>query len=249
MPRSRTTAAKLRASRAASLALVLSRVALVLLAALVVAAPAAARRAPTAAERAAIAAEVRGYENIPHSPAARDNRVVSIAVSSVDPRYAAVRLRSPSAGPSVMVLHRSGPGWWVVEFGSSLGCVTAPASVLRDLAVGCSPPRTTAWINSCGPLLAAPTQLMLACADGNYYLAGLRWRHWGGAAASASGTAHANDCKPDCAAGHFHSYPVTVTADRPRRCNSARYYARLTIVYANKRPAGIAKRDVQTLGC
>ena len=82
------------------------------------------------------AAPFHAYEHMPHSPAAADNRVVSLAISSVDPRYAAARLESPSAGPSDMVFHRSGPGWWVVGFGSSLDCNTAPKSVLADLAVG-----------------------------------------------------------------------------------------------------------------
>jgi hypothetical protein len=218
-------------------------------AALIVATPAGARRTPSAKEKSAIEAAVHGYVKMPNSPAAHDNRITSIKVSSVDPRYAAVYLNSASAGPSLMVIHRSGPGWWVLEFGSSLGCDMAPISVLRDLAVGCVPPRATAWIDDCGPLLSSPRQLTLACADANYGLAGLRWRHWGAPVASASGTVRANDCKPYCAAGHFHSYPVAVTVDRLRRCNSARYYARLTIVYANKRPAGIAKRDVHTLGC
>jgi hypothetical protein len=192
---------------------------------------------------------VRGFIETPNSPAASDNRITSIAVSSVDPRYAAVRLNSPSAGPSEMVLHHSGPAWWVLEFGSSLGCDTAPGPVLRDLAIGCSPPHATAWIDNCGPLVSSPGQLILTCADANYELTHLVWRHWGKAVASATGTARANDCTPTCAGGHFHSYPVAVTADRLARCNSARYYARLTIVYANRRPAGIARRDVHTLAC
>ena len=220
-----------------------------MLAALVVVASPAAARRPSASERAAITAAVHGYVNMPSSPAAHDNRITAITVSSIDPRYAAVRLDSPSAGPSLMVLHRSVQVWWVLEFGSSLGCDTAPAAVLRELAVGCQPPNATAWINDCGPLVSAPKQLTLACADANYGLTRLHWRHWGARVASATGTARANDCTPNCAAGHFHSYPVTVTADRLTRCNSARYYARLAIAYSSTRPAGIAKRDVHTLGC
>jgi hypothetical protein len=111
------------------------------------------------------------------------------------------------------------------------------------------PPGATAWIDDCGPLVSAPKQLTLACADANYLLTQLRWRHWGRATATASGTARANDCTPYCAAGHFHSYPVTVAAGRLTRCNSAHYYARVTIVYAGKRPAGVAKRDVHAVGC
>jgi hypothetical protein len=217
--------------------------------ALVGAVPASAKRAPTAAQKAGIESAFHAYLHMPHSPAAADNRILSLAVSSVDPRYAAARLNSASAGPSDMVFHRSGPGWWVIGFGSSLGCNTAPASVLANLAVGCTPPGTKAWINACGPLENAPQTLIIACADANYSLAGLKWRRWGSALASATGTARANDCKPYCAAGHFHSYPVTITADRRTRCGSARIYTRLTVAYAGARPQGIAKRDVHTVGC
>jgi hypothetical protein len=228
---------------------VLRTIALAAAIALAVAVPASAKRAPTPAQKAGVESALHAYLHMPHSPAAADNRILSIAVSSLDSRYAAVRLNSPSAGPSEMVFHRSGPGWWVVGFGSSLGCNTAPKSVLADLAVGCTPPGGTAWINDCGPLESAPKTLVIACADANYSLGGLKWRHWGTSLASATGTAHANDCKPYCAAGHFHSYRVTVTADRLARCGRAHVYARLTVMYAGARPTGLGKRDEHTVGC
>ena len=71
----------------------------------------------------------------------------------------------------------------------------------------------------------------------------------GSATATATATARANDCKPYCAAGHFHSYRVTLTADKLARCGLAPSYGRLTVVYAGLRPQGIAKRDVHVLGC
>lgn len=223
-------------------------VALVVAAVAILAAPAAARR-PTTSERVSLTATVHTYITMANSPAAHDNRITTIAVSSVDPRYAAVRVTSPTVGSALMVLHRSRTEWWVLEFGSSLGCDIGPAAVLRELKVGCEPPGATAWINACGPLVSAPTELVLACGDGNYELARLRWVHWGRPTATASGIVRANDCKPYCAAGHFHSYTVKVAVDGLTRCNSAHYYARLTITYANAHPAAIGKRDVQTLGC
>jgi len=147
------------------------------------------------------------------------------------------------------VLHLSVGGWWEVGFGSSPNCDSAPKSVLADLKVGCSPPYGVAWINTCGPLVSAPTDLVLACADGNYELTKLAWRNWGRAAATARSVARANDCTPNCAAGHFHSYPVDVTATSLKTCGRARYYATLTIAYPGKRPAGIGARDVQHLRC
>ena len=146
--------------------------------ALVAAGAASAKHAPTPAQKAGVESAFHTYLHMPSSPAAADNRILSLAISSVDPRYAAARLNSPSAGPSDMVFHRSGPGWWVVAFGSSLGCNTAPKSVLADLAVGCTPPGSSAWIDDCGPLESAPPTLVIACADANYSLGALKWRRW-----------------------------------------------------------------------
>jgi len=181
------------------------RIALAAVVVLVLSGSALASRAPTFHETQLIRQTIKGYIAMPKSPAAKDNKVVSIVVSTVDTRYADVHLNSKSAGPSEMVVHESGSTWWVVNFGSSLGCDTAPAPVLADLNVGCMPPDGVAWINNCGPLVSKPVQLVLACGDGNYYLSGLRWSGWGSATAAATGKAVANDCTPYCAAGHFHS--------------------------------------------
>jgi hypothetical protein len=215
---------------------------------LVVVGTAAGSRKPTSAEQRAIRQAFAGFVAQPNSPAAKDNRIVTIAVSSLDPRYAVARLNSKSAGPSELVLHRGGFGWWVVGFGSSVGCDSAPTSVMRDLKVGCSPPNGVAWINNCGPLVSAPP-LVLACGDANYLLANLKWRGWGKPTATATGVARANTCTPNCAAGKFRSYRMTATASKLSTCGKARYYATLTIVYPGARPAGTAKRDVHTLGC
>ena len=225
------------------------RAALLVLAVLILSGSALAARQPTSSENAAIRLAVRGFISMPSSPAAKDNKVTAVSVSTLDPRYAAASLDSTSAGPSQMVLHRSGSIWWVVGFGSSMGCDSAPKSVLADLKVGCSPPPGVAWISDCGSLRSKPASLTIACGDGNYSLEGLSWRHWGAAAATATGTARANDCTPNCAAGHFHSYKVTATADRLSICGKARYYARITITYPGARPPGLAKRDVHALTC
>lgn len=216
---------------------------------LLAAGSALASRKPTSAEQKAIRQAFTFFVAQKNSPAARDNRIVSIAVSSLDPTYAVARLSSNSAGPSELVLHRSGPGWWVVGFGSSVRCDSAPPTVMRDLKVGCSPPNGVAWINNCGPLVSAPKELVLACGDGNYLLANLKWRGWGSGTATATGMAQANTCTPNCASGHFRSYRMTATATRLSTCGKARYYATLTVVYPGARPAGTAKRDAHGLGC
>jgi hypothetical protein len=178
---------------------------------------------------------------MPSSPSAKDNRIVPISVSTLDARYAAVRLDSKTAGPSVLVLHESVGPWFEEAFGSSPDCDAAPEAVLADLNVGCSPqarpPGSTTAARSSVPRPRSSSRVPTR----NYSLAGVAWHRWGKATANGAGK-RANDCTPTCAAGHFDSYPVTVAATRLQTCGRARYYAHLTITYPGKRPAGIAKR-------
>lgn len=93
-------------------------------------------------------------------------------------------------------------------------------------------------INCLGHAQTRPRQYILACADGNSYLAGLHWAAWGSTAAFASGTDTFNDCVPTCVAGHFHSFPVLVTLwhaqPLPHKA-SVRYFGRVTIIYTGSR--------------
>jgi hypothetical protein len=221
----------------------------VAVAALVLAGTAAGMRKPSASEAKAIREAVAGFIAMPNSPAAKNDKVVAVSVSTADARYASAQLSSPTVGRSLLLFHLSLDTWWEVAFGSSLGCDSAPKSVLADLKIGCEPPPGVAWINTCGPLVSAPTQLVLACADGNYELTKVTWRGWGKPSATGTATASANDCTPNCAAGHFHTYPARVTATALKACGKARYYAKLTITYPGKRPAGFGKRDVHQLNC
>src|SRR5215468_10785970 len=84
-------------------------------------------------------------------------------------------------------------------------------------------------IPSCFLRRVAPEEIVLACGDGNFSLEGLRWRQWGAATATATGVVHENDCKPYCAAGHFHDFRVTAAATALTTCKTGRrQYARLS---------------------
>lgn len=49
-----------------------------------------------------------------------------------------------------------------------------------------------------------PSEIVLACGDGNALLEGLHWTSWTAGSATAVGTFVYNDCTPNCADGHFH---------------------------------------------
>lgn len=95
-----------------------------------------------------------------------------------------------------------------------------------------------------------PHRVVLACADANAFVKRIQWSHWGADRAHGHGTARVNDCNPSCAQGTFHSYPVRLTATRPRRCSSGkREWKRLRYVFPKKRPAGYAKRNSEKRPC
>jgi hypothetical protein len=91
------------------------------------------------------------------------------------------------------------------------------ALVLAAAAAAASPaPRFSGCFGKNGTV--KPKQIVVACADGNFSFTGLKWSAWDPSHALAAGTAHSNDCRPNCAAGHFHAYPGSVRLFRPRLC-------------------------------
>jgi hypothetical protein len=69
-----------------------------------------------------------------------------------------------------------------------------------------------------------PRRVIFACADGSFYATSLRYASYGSRQAVASGTMHYNDCKPNCAAGHFHQRRGRVRFSRVVRCADGRRY-------------------------
>ena len=89
-----------------------------------------------------------------------------------------------------------------------------------------------------------PADFMIACGDGNSRLASLHWSRWDASSARATGVNVVNDCKPYCAAGTFHSYPVVVRLDRAqpwKKHPQVQHYTRMSLVYTNGRPSGYAR--------
>ncbi|WP_373558888.1 MULTISPECIES: hypothetical protein [Streptomyces] len=89
-----------------------------------------------------------------------------------------------------------------------------------------------------------PTDFILACGDGNSRLTSLRWSQWHRDSAVAEGFNVVNDCKPYCAAGKFHSYPVIVrlNATQPwKKHPELSQYTQLSLVYTKGKPDGFGQ--------
>jgi hypothetical protein len=127
----------------------------------------------------------------------------------------------------------------LVGGGPALAATASAAAAATPATARPAAPRGDVLVNCTGRAQARPGSYVLTCADGNDYLAGLRWVSWSGGAAFGRGTEHVNDCVPNCAQGHFHAYPVLVTAwravARPGHAGQ-RYFSRLTGIYTGKRP-------------
>jgi hypothetical protein len=91
---------------------------------------------------------------------------------------------------------------------------------------------TPVAVGNCGVQATKPTDLTIACGDGNDYLKSMKWTVWSDTVARGSGVEGVNDCNPYCAAGKFHSYRVTVTLDQVQ----SNRFTRLRIHYPAARP-------------
>jgi hypothetical protein len=95
-----------------------------------------------------------------------------------------------------------------------------------------------------------PHEIMIACGDGNFYVDHLAWTRWRVSGAMATGFAHQNDCTPDCAAGHFHSYRASVTLSRVLSCvKGRREFVRIAWRFRAAKPAQAPRSSSETLPC
>jgi hypothetical protein len=75
--------------------------------------------------------------------------------------------------------------------------------------------------------------------SGDRSRAPIDWQKWTSAGASGYGVEKVNLCRPDCAAGHYGDYPVTVTLSQPVRLDGRRLFKTLSLRYTSaRRPPG-----------
>ncbi|MFI2205079.1 hypothetical protein ACH47Z_30695 [Streptomyces sp. NPDC020192] len=138
--------------------------------------------------------------------------------------------------------------------GSVLGtAVTLAAGALLTAAMttaSASPPTTAtapAQVTRAQPVLVdcffhrnvRPQDFILACGDGNSRLTDLQWTQWGPDGAKAIGVNMVNDCKPYCAAGTFHAYPVVIrlSGEKPwKKHPRFQRFSDISLTYTGARP-------------
>jgi hypothetical protein len=85
-----------------------------------------------------------------------------------------------------------------------------------------------------------PSEVILACADAGLGVRAISWLGWGSALAAGVGTAFANDCTPNCAAGHFHSYQAVLILRGAQRCGTKLAYKTATVAIVGTPPTAFA---------
>ncbi len=84
-----------------------------------------------------------------------------------------------------------------------------------------------------------PATVLFACADGNFSAEKLAWSGWGKSTTTATGVAQSNDCTPNCAAGHMHSYRIRVIVSGKESCPGGRpAYSTVTFAWLGANPGG-----------
>jgi hypothetical protein len=94
----------------------------------------------------------------------------------------------------------------------------------------------TVIVNCLGKQQVKPDTVVLACADYNSLIRKITWTSWTRGLASGTGTLVQNDCKPYCAAGHFHRYPVLVILWANKPYGSGQRYTEITEILPGARP-------------
>jgi hypothetical protein len=72
----------------------------------------------------------------------------------------------------------------------------------------------------------------------------IRWAYWKKASASGVGTVWINQCRPNCAAGHYTSHPVVVVAGLAVNGR----YTRLSLSYGAGSHATVQRYDLKRFG-
>jgi len=101
------------------------------------------------------------------------------------------------------------------------------------------------------PGAVRPRSIMLACGDGNFYLTRITWTFWGMRRALGIGVGHQNDCLPDCARGHFHTYRVAVGLDRAMECAAQKVaqFTRASWAFTAAKPRTVARSGTESFRC
>jgi hypothetical protein len=137
---------------------------------------------------------------------------------------------------------------WIV---AALALVAAPAGIAQQSAdpqAGVAMARSLPSFAGCfasRPKIRPPS-ILVACGDGNFFIARIKWVSWTASIASGAGVGHQNDCAPDCARGHFHLYRVSLRLYRPEHCADGRTeFTRFRWSFVGAKPPNVLRAGIE----
>jgi hypothetical protein len=131
---------------------------------------------------------------------------------------------SPRVPVVAIAAARHSDGYWLATTAKQLPPPTTVPSVLAD----CNQANPTAAVR--------PSTIMLACGDGNAFLAHLSWLSWTATGATGAGLYTHNTCTPSCAAGTFVSVTARVQLSYPIETRAGKEFASISYTFANPSP-------------
>jgi hypothetical protein len=127
------------------------------------------------------------------------------------------------------------------------------ALVLLAALTGASAADARTYFPNCATHLRhRPGTISVFCADGGMQVQKLYWYEWGPSEARGrSRHAVVNDCKPNCAQGHGHTFRVRLVLHRARTCsrNGKRVFTRMTVIFTGKKKWSGPAKFTQKLFC
>ena len=88
-----------------------------------------------------------------------------------------------------------------------------------------------------------PGEVLLDCMSGNVFVKTPGWSYWTAVSArSRDAVLWVNTCRPDCAAGHYRTYPAELVFYRARKSHGTGYYTRMQLQYRHDGPRKYAYR-------
>jgi len=114
------------------------------------------------------------------------------------------------------------------------------AALLSTLAGGAGAGRTappSVSLDCLGKPVVKPSEVILSCADAGTGVRKITWLGWGEPTAAGVGTAFANDCTPNCAAGHVHTYRGVILLGGAQSCHGKVAYRTAAVAIVGEPPA------------
>jgi hypothetical protein len=104
-------------------------------------------------------------------------------------------------------------------------------------------------VDDCEHLALRPTQISVACGDGNFTLVEAHYDHWTDAEAGGRAVAVRNDCVPSCAGGHFVDTAVDFRLDGRAVVYGVPVFTRLEVRDARTGAALLTGAPLLPLAC